>query len=877
MTPQSQIAHYRITSKLGEGGMGAVYRASDTKLNRDVAIKVLPESLAADSDRLARFTREAQVLASLNHPNIAAIYGVEDRALVLELVEGDAPCGPMPTEQALPLIHQLIDALEYAHDKGIVHRDLKPANLKITPDGRLKVLDFGLAKAVNSESAVSNPAASPTLTMRATAAGVIMGTAAYMAPEQARGAAVDQRADVWAFGVFVYELLTGRVLFDAPTVSDTLAGVLRQDIDIDDVPARFRRLLRVCLERDVRRRLRHIGDARILLDEAATAPSASTPVVHARSVTAWAAAVAVLAIVLAATGVMWWRATRPVDRPLLRLSVDLGPEAVSGINITAAISPDGTRIVYPFRAADGVVHLGLRYLNQTKTTVLPGTENASDPFFSPDSQSIGFLSNGKLKKTLLVGGAPAILCNSTELRGATWAENGYIYATLTSAASGLHRIPVSGGTPEEVTKPSRAAGDYTHRWPQALPGGEYVLFSASSPASFEEGTLDVLSVKTGKRTQVHRGGYFGRYLPSGHLIFIHDRTLFGVRFDLGTLKLSGAPIPLLEDVSPNDVTGAGQFEFSQNGVLVYLAGMSNQYQLSWLDASGKLEKLMQMPGSYINTKLSPDGERMVLGRIPAAPNDLWTYEWRRDKLLRLTFNGNLNRFPVWMADGKHIIFASQSAGKGVISWMRSDGAGEVQTFLEQPVAVIPTSVSPDGRRLAYVMAAVDTGYDIWTVPFDTSDPEHPKAGKPEPFLKTVANERFPEFSPDGRWLAYDSTESGITEVYVRPFPGPGGKWQVSNGGGQFPMWSRAGHQLFYESSDSHVMMVDYTVNGDSFDPGSPKVWSPAKIVNISPMFPTFELAPDAKRMVVLAGSQNKASVHVSFLLNFFDELKRKLP
>jgi serine/threonine-protein kinase len=886
------IAHYRITAKLGEGGMGAVYRATDTKLHRDVAVKVLPDTFAADPDRLVRFTREAQVLASLNHPNIAAIYGVEERALILEMVDGATladriALGPIPLEEALPIARQIAEALEYAHEHGVVHRDLKPANIKITPQGRVKVLDFGLAKALTSEAAAANPAASPTLTMRATVAGVIMGTAAYMAPEQARGAAVDKRADIWAFGVVLHEMLTGRSAFAGQTISDTLAAVLRADLDWSALPATtppaIRRLLRRCLEREHKRRLPDIAVAILDIDEAASAPAESAPAAPAAPKRSWVwpLTAASLAIALIAVSALWWRAARPVSRALVRLSVDLGPEVLPGANITAAISPDGSRIAFPYRGSDGRQQLATRLLEQSRASVLPGTDNAVDPFFSPDGQWIGFVAGGKLKKIAVQGGAPVTLCNATDLRGASWGD-GFIVATLNSAASVLFKIPDAGGTPEPLTK--LGATEFTHRWPQILPDGQSVLFTSAAAANYEEGNIEMLSLKTGKRTTlISRSGYFGRYLPSGHLLYLHEGTVFGVPLDLAALKLRGTPVPVLEDASPNTVTGAGQFDFSKTGVFVYFGGGgAGQTTIAWMDSNGKMETLLPTPGFYLNPRISPDGKRLALSHVAAALNDLWAYDWQRDSMQRLTFNGQMNRFAVWASDGKHIAYSSQTGSGSSIGWIRSDGAtSDVHKILESHAVAIPTSFSPGGRRLAYTELAAETGYDIWTLPLDLSDPDHPKAGQPEVFLKTPANERFPVFSPDGRWLAYDSTEAGTLDVYVRPFPGPGGKYQISTGGGQFPAWSPNGRELFYETPDNRMMVAEYSVQGDSFVAAKPRLWSPQQLHSTSIVFPNFDIAPDGKRLVVFPGSDTtgaqKVSIHVTFLLNFFDEMKRKMP
>ena len=473
MSPQQTIAHYRITAKLGEGGMGEVWRATDTKLGREVAIKVIPEAFTQDPDRMARFKREAQVLASLNHPNIAAIYGVEERAIVMELVEGQILSGPLPLDVALPVIHQLIDALEYAHEKGVIHRDLKPANIKVTPEGRVKVLDFGLAKAMSEDAAAGDPASSPTLTMRATVAGMIMGTAAYMAPEQARGHNVDKRADIWAFGVVVYELLTGKQLFEEPTVSDTLAAVLRHEPDLGRVPVQLRRMVRACLVRDVRQRMRDIGDARLLIDTQVATP------VAASSRAPWIATAAAAAAVLLAAilGAFLWRATRPVERPFYQLSVDLGADAIPGIRGTIAVSRDGSRIVYPARSTDGKQVLATRVLTQSKASLLAGTEGGALPFFSPDGQWVGFFTDNKLKKVSIQGGGAVTLCDAPGGRGASWDDDGTIIATLNNVA-GLSRIPDSGGEPKPVTNPADSS-EMSHRWPQVLPGSQVVLYSAN--------------------------------------------------------------------------------------------------------------------------------------------------------------------------------------------------------------------------------------------------------------------------------------------------------------------------------------------------------------------------------------------------------------
>ena len=895
MATLSAIGHYRITAELGRGGMGEVYRATDTKLKREVAIKVLPEAFAQDAERMARFKREAQVLAALNHPNIAAIYGVEERALVMELVEGPTLAdriaqGPIPLEEALPIARQMAEALEAAHEKGIVHRDLKPANIKLTVEGKVKVLDFGLAS-VAQASVSGDPRSSPTLTMSATQAGVILGTAAYMSPEQASGKVADRRADIWSFGVLLWEMLTGRVLFKGETVSHTLADVLRAEIDFKKLPAgtppAIRELLQRCLERDVKCRLQAIGEARVAIDRNLTHPSEELRPARRRSWLPWAIAAALLAIL---SDIGWWQAwrkTRQVEpHPLARLSVDLGPDAMTGPNLTAAISPDGRRLVFPARAPDGKQQLATRLLDQAQATLLPGTENSRDPFFSPDNQWVGFFADGKLKKISVQGGAPVTLCDGPNGYGASWGEDGTIIAALNNL-SNLSRVPAAGGRPKSLTKLSK--GEATHRWPQFLPGGQAVLFSASPTAVGMEGaSVEAMSLKSGATKTLVAQGYFSRYLPDngtrGYLLYLNQGLLFGAAFDPERLEIQGTSVPLLEDVAAAPIQGGGQFDFSAapsgHGTLVYLAGRGSAqtWPVAWLDSSGKVQPLIVTPGAYYLPRFSPDGRRLALAISTSGGDDIYSYDSQRDTMTRLTFTGR-SQIPVWAPDGKHLAFQS-SVGSFGISWIRSDGSGEPQQLLTSQSNIVPWSISPDGKHLAYHERGQETGYDLWTVTLDTSDPDHPKAGKPEPFLATPSDENVPMFSPDGRWIAYRSNELGTNEIYVRPFPaGRGGKWQISTGGGLYGIWSNNGRELFYETADNRIMVVDYTVNGDSFVPGKPRLWSAKQIFYTG--VSNLALAPDGKRFAVFlmpeAAGPDKGSVHVTFLQNFLDELRRQVP
>jgi serine/threonine-protein kinase len=894
MSPQSSIAHYRISSKLGQGGMGAVYRATDTKLNREVAVKVLPDIFAADPDRFARFTREAQVLASLNHPNIAAIYGVEERALILELVEGPTlaeriALGPIPLDEALPIALQIAEALEYAHEKGIVHRDLKPANVKLTPDGRVKVLDFGLAKALASDPIPGNPASSPTLTMRATMAGIVIGTPAYMSPEQAKGKPVDRRADIWAFGILLAEMLTGCGMYVGETVSEVLAAVIMNvPVIPPSAPPQVRALLRRCLEKDPQFRLQAIGEARISLarpsPDVPDTPPAGAPA--GRGVPWWAlGAAAVMILVLA---FFLWRVTRPVYQPMERLSVDLGPEAVDDYFITAAISPDGTRIVFPVRTAGNLTMLATRLLDQYNPAILPGTANAGQPFFSPDGQWIGFAADQKLKKISVNGGAAVPLCDAPNMRGAAWDTDGTIYAALDLKI--LSRVSAAGGSPQPIASVGQSSehAQHSHRWPQILPGGGALLVTAGSNATaggWDDASIEVFSFKTGQFKIVQRGGYFGRYLSSGHLIYVHQETLFAVPFSLARLETQGMPVPIFDDIAGANTNGGGQLDFSGapsgHGTLIYLSGknIGEAPPAVWVDAAGGKKPLWATPpGPLLSPRLSPDGTKMAV----SVNRNIWVYDPQRGSTLRLSFDSATDAYPVWTPDGKHIVYNSRAGGGG-IWWVRSDGSDQPQLLYEaKNGTAIPGSFTPDGRRLAFHQAAADTGRDIWTLPLDLTDPDHPKPGKPELFVATPADDVEPAFSPDGHWLAYTSSEAGGYQVYVRPFPitAGAGKWQVSAGGGRFPVWSRTSKELFYASrSPARIMVVSYAA-GDTFSPGAPRQWSETAI-QFTDHFPPMDLAPDGKRFVVFrapeSASGGSTNVHVNFLLNFFDELKRRAP
>jgi len=893
----TKLGTYEITALIGAGGMGEVYRAHDTKLGRDVAIKVLPEQFARDSERLARFQREAKMLAALNHPNIAAIYGLEQSGsthyLVMELVEGPTLAeriltGPVPVDETLPIARQVADAVEYAHDHNVIHRDLKPANIKVTAEGMVKVLDFGLAKAMSDEPTPAEISNSPTLSMAATRQGVILGTAAYMSPEQAKGKTADRRADVWAFGVVLYELLTGKQAFQGDDVTEVLAAVVMKEPAFDALPAKtppaIRNLVRRCLEKTLRRRLPHIAEARMTVEDVLSGAAPAEPVAAARSKTrerltqAAAAAMTLVAIAFAVGFVL--RAPQPPPQPM-RLSAEIGADAslYTPFGSSVILSPDGTRLAFVASSAGQPRRIYVRSLDQLQATALSGTANARDPFFSPDGQWIAFFADAKLKKISVQGGAAVTLCDAAGDRGGSWGDDGTIVFNTANTVP-LSKVSPVGGMPQPLT--TLEPGETGHRWPQVLPGSKAVLFTSSTGASYEDAEIVVYSMASGERKTVQRGGFYGRYLPSGYVVYMHEGTLFAVPFDLQRLEVTGQPAPVLEGVVTVPANGGAQFSFSDAGNLVYLAGRAGGQNISiyWMDRQGRFTPLRETPGDYYNPVFSPDGKRLALEILDGTRRDIWVYEWERDTLTRLTFTGEVNQYPVWTPDGQRITYISLENGGYNISWIRADGAGKPERLTESKLSLRPRAWRPDGKVLAFRQQSPDTTWDIFTLPIEGDEKSGWKPGKPQPFVKSASVEAEPAFSPDGRWIAYTSNESGNNEVFVRPFPGPGGKWQISTGGGLYPKWSLNGRELFYRTEDSKLMVATYTAPGDSFRADKPQLWSPGQFTDRGTFFYNFDLHPDGKRFAVLkaAGTEQTAAVNkVNIVLNWFDELKRRVP
>ena len=892
----TSIAQYRVTELIGAGGMGEVYRATDAALDRDVAIKILPEAFAQDADRLARFEREAKTLAAFNHSHIAAVYGLEKWqgtcALVMELVDGLTLAeriaqGPIPLDEALAIALPLTEALEAAHERGIVHRDFKPANIKIRTDGTVKVLDFGLAKAFEPPAAATG-SHSPTITTPAmTQAGVILGTAAYMSPEQARGTPVDKRADVWAFGVVFYEMLAGRRLFDEPSVSDTSAAVLKGTLTLDalprDTPSSIVRLVGRCLTRDWRRRLRDIGEARIAIEDAMAHPdaaAASDAAEHGRPsrwlrLLPWAIAVAAL---VAAAVTMWapWR-TAPAPGPATRLTAEPGAQitlALGGNSETVLLSPNGRLLVLVGSPRSGDrSRLYLRPLDQLSAAPVPGTEGARNPFFSPDSRWIGFFADGKLKKIPVCGGAPVAVADAPDDRGGSWADNGWIAFSPRSGELPLYRVSADGGTAEPLTTLER--GDITHRWPQVLPGGAAVLYTASkATGDYEEADIVVRSIGTGQTRIVHHGGYHARYLPTRHLIYVSQGTLFAVPFDVERFEITGQASPVLSGFVTTPGTAAAQVAFSQDGTLVYVPGANARdlSSLAWLGRDGSTKPLRGEPADYRPSfRFSPDGDRLALTIASQRP-DIWIFEWGREVLSRLTSNQSLDVDPLWTPDGRRITFRSARDGVDNLYWQPADGDGEPQRLTVSKIPQFPTSWHPSGKVLAYYEFGQDTGADIWMLPVEGDERSGWKPGKATVFLARRGDESDAMFSPDGRWLAYRSEESGEDQVYVTAFPGPGARTRISTAGGKTPRWSRNGKELFFASTDQQIMVVTYTVEGDTFRAGKPVVWAKGT-------FASFDLHPDGRVAIMtpMESTSPATAGRLSFALNFFDEIRRTVP
>jgi eukaryotic-like serine/threonine-protein kinase len=895
LTSNTRLGTYEIVAPLGAGGMGEVYRARDTRLGREVALKFLPADFASDPERHARFEREAKLLASLNHPHIAALYGLEhmdgQHALVMELAEGEGlderiARGPVPVEDAIPLASQIADALEAAHEKGIVHRDLKPANVKVRPDGTVKVLDFGLAKAWEEPGANSDAALSPTITGHHTRAGVILGTAAYMSPEQARGKPVDKRADIWAFGCVVYEMLTGSRTFGGDTMTDVIAGVVTREPDWKALPPevtpRTRQALERCLEKDPKRRFRDIGDARFELEEGMRSSGAELPrtlqapaavaLPARRAVLPWIGAALAMALAVG-FAVAYARAASVHPRSVRSyiLPPDKNHFAFGGATGGAVVSPDGTRIVFAATDDSGRRLLWLRPLDSLTAQPLEGTEGASYPFWSPDSRFLGFFVPGKLKKIDILGGPPQTICDASSGRGGSWSQEGVIVFAA-DVYGGLRRVSSAGGASATVTELDRSRGQTSQRWPAFLPDGRRFMFWAGNPTASSQETKGIYVASLDEKGQrfLLQTDSDALYAPPGYLLYLREQSLMAHPFDAGSLKFRGEAFPVAEDVASPESYRLGRFSVSQDRSLAYLTGQNDRSQIITLNAAGQQVGPVGEPAIIGGIRLSPNGQTLAeILQEPQTKNvDVWLVDLARGVKTRFTFDPAADFDPVWSPDGSRVAWASNNKGHFDLYTKSATGAGEAEVLFASDADKYVTDWSHDGRFVVFTELDPkgNNGADIWVQPLFGDR-------KPYPFLATLFNEGNAVFSPDGRWLAYQSNESGKTEIYITPFPQAGGKWQVSQGGGLTPSWRADGQELYFATPDGRLMQASVAAKGPAVEVGSPREFSKLQMASPNPGAWSYAMTPKSDRALVLQAEKG-AAVPLTLVTHWTEGLKR---
>ncbi len=891
LTPGTRIGPYEVVGSLGAGGMGEVYCARDVRLGRDVALKILPPAFAADPERLARFDREAQVLASLNHPHIAQIYGVEEsggtRALVMELVNGPTLVGPLDPPEAIRIARQIALALEAAHERGITHRDLKPSNVKVAADGSVKVLDFGLAKlSPSSESSRTavDVTASPTLMSPtlATTMGVILGTAAYMSPEQARGKAVDKRSDIWAFGCVLYEMLTGRRAFNGEEVSDTLASVLRDDPDWSRIPASVsptvRHYLTRCLAKDPQQRVHDIADMRLALEGAFDVPVETGRATTDRAPRSWrrtlamTGGIAVAVLVAAGLGALGGRRVWPDPIPrVTRLAIvpsNGTPITPTQLDSDVAVSPDGSRVAF-LTLEQGRLAMYVRALDRIDTVRIEGVNVPRLPFFSPDGESVGFFDGAALKRVSASGGPVVTIASIVGAGlGASWSEDGSI-VYKDDGGRGLKRVSVTGGEAVQITTETNGE---SHVFPEVLPGARAVLFTRLPPGlRGSGGQISVVDLMSGAVNTIAAGGGQARYASSGHVVYGFSGTLRAIRFDVRTLTASGNPVPVVDRVITK-ASGTATFALSTNGSLVYEAGdivATGERTLVWVDRNGVEEVLAPEKRAYVYPRISPDGKRLALD-IRDQESDIWVWDFARRSLQRLTFDPGLNRGGIWTRDSRRLIFSGELDGAESLFSQEADGSGapERLTTALRGRPHVPYSMAPDGTHVLFGEPG-QPPYDVFTLQLGG---DHARAA----VLNAPYNEHNAEVSPNGRWLAYQSDESGTNEIYVRRYPTLDSRAQISSGGGTRPMWARDGRELFYLKPDNTLVVVPV----ERSDTGG-FVAGASKALFQGPYYAlqagrSYDISPDGKRFVMIKESTS-APVQLLVVQNWFAELNRLVP
>jgi serine/threonine protein kinase len=845
LAASEKVGRYEILALIGKGGMGEVYKAHDPAAGRDVAVKFAHERF---SDR---FSREAKAVAALNHPNICTLYDVGPNYLVMEYVEGPTLAdrieqGPIPLAEALEIARQMAVALEEAHQNGVVHRDFKPSNVKLKPNGAVKVLDFGLAKQSRDREAVVHPVEdSPTITVAATQAGTLMGTAAYMSPEQARAETVDKRADVWAFGVVLWEMLAGRRLFEGKTTSDVLAAVIRDEPDWSRVPAKVRPLLKRCLEKDPQRRLRDIGDVMGIVESTPEVPPASQRLV-------WTVgAAAIVFLLIAATLAFFHFREKPPEAHLITTSI-LPPDNTSFDSNPPVLSPDGGRLVFGARGADGKTQLWLRSLDAVTAHPLVGTENAQFPFWSPDNRAIGFFADGKLKRMEITGTPALSLAEAPVPRGGSWSTQDVI-VFAPNMVGALQRVTAAGGTTALATTLASIEG---HRFPWFLPDGRHFLFEAATGtgrgATLHMGALDSPEVKTvgpASFNVVYAGGY---------LLYLRENTLMVQPFDEKRLATAGEAVPLAEHV--RSVAGVGLFSVSPAGLLVYQQEESAaSWRLTSFDRGGKPLGTLGDPGDSESVEFSPDHKSAAVVTRLRQNVDLYIYDLKRGLPTRFTFSPTVNNYAVWSPDGKSVVYRSNEKGQFDLYRKAADGSGSERLLYGDGTAKVPTSWSPDGRFLLFYRIDPKAQRDIWVLALDNPP-------KPYPWLATPSNERFAKFSPDGHWVAYESDESGRYEICVAPFPGPGGKRQISAGGGELPRWRADGKEILYAAPNGKLMAAEVSIKGEGIEVGT---ITPLSVpVTLNPLNGySYDVSADGQRFLVAAPIEQKSTAPLTLVQN----------
>ena len=902
------ISHYRIIQKLGQGGMGEVFLAEDTNLNRQVALKVLPEAFSGDPERLARFEREAKLLASLNHPNIAAIHGLEQadgkRFIVLELVEGETLAqriakGALRVDEALEVCRQIAEGLEAAHEKGIIHRDLKPANVKITPEGKIKVLDFGLAKAFHEEQAAADATRSPMITDQMTRPGVILGTAAYMSPEQARGKPADKRADIWAFGCILYECLTGKRAFEGETITETLAAVLEGEPDWQALPAtatwKVKDLLHRCLQKDPRDRLHDIADARIEIGEAAAGrafPVEAAPAIRRFSLP-WlitGAAVVLLAGIVIGLALMTYFQPAP-STSAVTSTIEVEPgywldgmrtaQAFQRPSRTAmVISSDGSFVIYSAveenPAAQAKPRLYLRRLDQPEAKPMAGTEGGIQPFLSPDNRWVGFWADGKLKKKQIDFGLTTVLCDASAIFGASWGRDNSILFSDGSADIGLARVSAGGGKPEVLTKPDPKQEEGRHCLPFWLPNERAVIFTVMRHGWDRQPWLALLRMDTREWRVLLQDAADARYVPTGHLVFLRQGVLMGVRFDLAKLEIVGPPVALKENVmqafstGSSNNTSAGQFTVSDAGLLCYAQGglvPDPQNTLVWVDQKGAEQPATPLRFPFFAPRLSPDGKRIAYYNFASA-REIWVFDIEKGTNNRVTGEQSASA-PIWTPDGKRLIFRIRKGASLDLFWQPYDGSSPMEALTSSGTDKYVFSSSPDGKSVVLAEWNPVTRWDISILDMDSR--------RVTPFLNSQFNEECPDLSPDGRWIAYASNESKRREILVRSFPEAAMKYPVSSEGGYAPLWTRDGKRIFYRWQDQ-VWVVDVQTTG-GFTCGKPHLLFEKSGFMMGGPLSSYDVSLDSQRLLMVKAEQRKPAPVTEMILvqNWFEELKRLVP